>query len=530
MTIFCIFSLLKKSGVKQEKISNAIPFLDEPEKGMAANLIESAKKSADFQLNAIEKGLRETLKGFNLIDIKDTDTPTILIKKANSIEEIIKKYKDCTDPKQPTTEEHPFKEVIDLYSGGQGSKKQIGGNDKDKELGRISEQLNSIMNYPFAWRTDLSKVYMNNHIIKMLSIPLGKLRNIEYFKKDTDIKLKALALGISWDATPLLAELEKIDGYTNARLSLLEKSNIYSAKVQPYGFNNSNLKFLMTEDIIEFYTELSNEFLLRKTIDSNRIPLYIRLAKDYNLWKELSNVFNKFHEETNIYIKDINEHYKDRTDQVITYLKVRCDSMLEYNRYFNVFTEVDPLEKNTQETKPKRILIAGPGPNIRVKLNNTINIPDDNILQRYGLKRVKNSFTKIEVEQYSYSYLYGPFTRIFGPKMNNNDISKKCNEITKSLKDGKNVFVIGYGASGAGKTSSLIYFNKGKTYEETDGILINICRACEASNITLNVYELFGGKNGELTDNTTIKYENIPIIKTADGNYVFIPIITISII
>jgi hypothetical protein len=33
--------------------------------------------------------------------------------------------------------------------------------------------------------------------------------------------------------------------------------------------------------------------------------------------------------------------------------------------------------------------------------------------------------------------------------------------------------MLGYGASGAGKTSSLIYFNKGKTQEEKDGILIH---------------------------------------------------------
>ena len=44
--------------------------------------------------------------------------------------------------------------------------------------------------------------------------------------------------------------------------------------------------------------------------------------------------------------------------------------------------------------------------------------------------------------------------------------------------------MIGYGASGAGKTSTLIYFNKAKT----DGILIELCKIMGSKGYTsLNV-------------------------------------------
>ena len=43
--------------------------------------------------------------------------------------------------------------------------------------------------------------------------------------------------------------------------------------------------------------------------------------------------------------------------------------------------------------------------------------------------------------------------------------------IKEKIKENKPIFMIGYGASGAGKTSSLIYFKK----NNENGILINLC-------------------------------------------------------
>merc|ERR1711991_166308 len=103
--------------------------------------------------------------------------------------------------------------------------------------------------------------------------------------------------------------------------------------------------------------------------------------------------------------------------------------------------------------------------------------------------------------------------------------------------EGRPVFIIGYGASGAGKTSSLIYFNK----KEEDGILVEICnimgkkgfnkasiKSCEIyrdasvenadTNITKNP-ETFNGEgisfsynNGFTLDND-LEYENHHIFR-----------------
>ena len=47
--------------------------------------------------------------------------------------------------------------------------------------------------------------------------------------------------------------------------------------------------------------------------------------------------------------------------------------------------------------------------------------------------------------------------------------------VINSLLIQKPVFIIGYGASGAGKTSTLIYFNKGNNMDTKNGSLVHLC-------------------------------------------------------
>ncbi len=53
--------------------------------------------------------------------------------------------------------------------------------------------------------------------------------------------------------------------------------------------------------------------------------------------------------------------------------------------------------------------------------------------------------------------VYGPFTGVFGYALDNEEMARQCVEIKQLLSAGRSVFVMGYGASGAGKTTTLIY-------------------------------------------------------------------------
>ena len=99
--------------------------------------------------------------------------------------------------------------------------------------------------------------------------------------------------------------------------------------------------------------------------------------------------------------------------------------------------------------------------------------------------KFKQDGNNIQVSKYDRKYIFGEFTQIFKPEMNNQDISKQMKVVTDQLKSGKNVFIMGYGASGAGKTSTLIYFNQKKE----NGILIELCNIV-ASNSNYTELEI----------------------------------------
>lgn len=104
---------------------------------------------------------------------------------------------------------------------------------------------------------------------------------------------------------------------------------------------------------------------------------------------------------------------------------------------------------------------------------------DNNMKNKFDDLKSSGEY-QIDVKKYDKEYLYGDFHKIYPPSMSNKDIvdSKEMDIIINRLLLGKPVFVIGYGSSGAGKTSSLVYFSKGvvnRTIDNKNGILIHIC-------------------------------------------------------
>ena len=75
--------------------------------------------------------------------------------------------------------------------------------------------------------------------------------------------------------------------------------------------------------------------------------------------------------------------------------------------------------------------------------------------------------------RYDHHYMLGKFTKIFQPQMSNGEIAKYMNHVVEQLLLHNPVFILGYGASGAGKTSTLIYFKNGDS-DKKEGIVIHI--------------------------------------------------------
>ena len=96
---------------------------------------------------------------------------------------------------------------------------------------------------------------------------------------------------------------------------------------------------------------------------------------------------------------------------------------------------------------------------------------------------------------YNADMYYGPFTRIYTPDMSNNDIVNDISfvaSIENKLRESKPVCIIGYGASGSGKTSTLVYYKPDDlTQPGEDGILSVLSNKLSDTydRIKIKVYE-----------------------------------------
>jgi chromosome segregation ATPase len=159
------------------------------------------------------------------------------------------------------------------------------------------------------------------------------------------------------------------------------------------------------------------------------------------------------------------ENRHNNNSKVITYLKIRCDN--EGNLRYHLLQDVR-----------NNVLYVG------------YNDTEKNLTEE--------NFSTTRRGNYTNHYVYGPFTKIFTPKLSNSEIALQCEVIKNKLVSGESVFIFGYGASGAGKTSSLVYFNQGSG-DEKQGILIHLInQLSQVNKVKLSVHELiYDSKNSK---------------------------------
>jgi len=240
-----------------------------------------------------------------------------------------------------------------------------------------------------------------------------------------------------------------------------------------------------------------------------------------------AGLFYKLQEESAKNI--INTKYNELTENnITTYLKVRCEGT-EYNKRFNVYLEDEKID-GTGKSKPRSMYLTGPNPNHNIYYYKK-NKGDDKIIPH--VSQVSAQYPNLvlsvsgdndveNIKKYEYGNLYGPFTKIFTPKQSNKEISENCKEILEKLRNNESVFVLGYGASGAGKTTALIYNKIAVKEEDKNGILLNILKDEHFRNITnifVTVHELYSTKQDSMNFETK-KYNKIKFTKQSDGEFV----------
>jgi hypothetical protein len=175
----------------------------------------------------------------------------------------------------------------------------------------------------------------------------------------------------------------------------------------------------------------------------NNIGVFYYIYKEFfeNLNKDEKQSFKEFNNRFNEILEN------KVNNSIITYLKIRNDN--HNDKTFNV-KRFPHISYDDQLTK------------LLVEYNS-----DDR--QYYG--EVKNN-AGVKSDK---KYLFGEFTKIFLPEKTNKQISEDMTNIIKKLHEGNPLFMLGYGASGAGKTSALIYYKNAPDVEQKPGVIIHLC-------------------------------------------------------
>ena len=190
-------------------------------------------------------------------------------------------------------------------------------------------------------------------------------------------------------------------------------------------------------------------------------------------------------------------------NNLFTFVKIRSDNPDKINERFRVSLDRD-----------RQIMYLGydPTPESIYKDTNSFELKDK-------FKKLKNP-----EEPYPHNYLFGPFTYIFKTHQGNKEISNhdSMKPLIDKLINGQSVCIIGYGASGSGKTTTLVYASFEKEKERRDGILVNFCNQLGKKgtydNIEISLVELEGNINEGDEYRASANYKILPVPENEKQN------------
>jgi len=491
-----------------------------------------AQEKRDLEIRrALETSEDGIIEG-NINRVKEVDDIV-----GNQLDTLFKKLKplDKTDAKLITFKtlttsngglpynNHPFPEVIENIFSLSDYKSFKGGADLIDRM-----DVNSLIQLPNKWLLEHQKMYRDINLLKLLSLKPETISNFDLFKTD-ERKKKLLILILFWGAQNLInsiSEKERNPKYIdliNNNLTEIQEiiSKFQSFKSADIKNVGNTAKFVLTENLIRYYKSYSKSYITNNTngnkykdsFDSGHAFIFSLLVQDYMHWKQTQRNFEELKKVLKTIEKEIDiEYRKINEDAIKTYLKIRCDNPKpNYNQYFNIYTD-STLDRSKNVNS---LYITGPDPNSNLSLyKKNINKTSANSTASIELN---DDGTLKEIKKFDYGFLYGPFTRIFLPEDNNKNVSDNCQEILDSLTvKKKSVFVIGYGQSGAGKTSSLISRefkdDKGNVKSE-DGIVLELLKneKLDLNEIEVSIKELYSSqkKSNGIPLSDTISYDKI---------------------
>lgn len=368
-------------------------------------------------------------------------------------------------------------------------------NNKTKVIKKIIDNMEILFFYPYIYKICTLKpediydlFYGNNFLTYKDDFFTGLTTSNINKKKDYLFNVIMNFIYIDVYYFDIIINPEKY--YTNKDIIIQEK-NIYTGsyteilKIIQNEINKDSNKYLELYKIVEEKNNLNlieYEKNTKRLFIKNFIKLMRELIYKYEdsnaiqdefMLKVIYNILSNIKLDKILYIYEnefINSSLIDEKilkyskDNILTYLKVRNTNIPidNYNRSrFDVIGYGDS-NKNYADT-------------LFLKYNN-----DD--------KEYNNDEVFIQPSSgYTNEYFFGPFNRIFFYNETNKDVANNITDVKDSLINGKNIFIVGYGASGSGKTSTLVYLKTPDNKISEDGIIVHICKNMKGTYDTFKV-------------------------------------------
>jgi hypothetical protein len=258
------------------------------------------------------------------------------------------------------------------------------------------------------------------------------------------------------------------------------------------------------------------------------------LLSNNNLSDELVGVINTILNNSliklDVNINNINiikQEIENGTQKMYTYLQIKN---FEHNNNSN-FLQPHNERYNIKLDKKKRSMVME-------YYDTTLAFYDENkkyILNGEKLEKERPDNFKVkrknetilnEIEKITYDskFIFGNFNKIFSPGISTKEIAGDLKNLIDKVKEGKPLFLMGWGTSGSGKTSSLISLNENGII--TPGVIIYLCNelcnvSCNDSDITIElvcqeIFEPYYLVNNEMykvnNDKKSVSIKSGPII------------------
>ena len=201
---------------------------------------------------------------------------------------------------------------------------------------------------------------------------------------------------------------------------------------------------------------------------SMQLPKFIDVVvnstsrNDIIVYLKINNT-NQVNDKTREYI---NKRYNIQLNQI-----VNQSSNTQKHTVMQIDYNNDPISYYNPEKKQNNIPYVNP---LLLDANTEV-------VQKYSSKiqlREGSTDGNREIESintYDYHYTFGNFEKIFLPSQTNKAVAEQMDAILDQMcNQNKPVFLMGYGTSGSGKTSSLVYFNS-ENQEERLGVVMYLC-------------------------------------------------------